>query len=124
MSRKQSSTTAVVHRGPGGRGAGLDRDAIVDAAVAAMDRVGVDRFTVRGLASDLGVDSAALYWHFENKDAICRAVVEHIGAQLRVRVRRTGTPRARLARHLAAVRDHWRDHPSALELGRKYPPTA
>src|SRR5438552_542015 len=117
MSRKQSSTKAAPRRRPGGRGAGLDRDAIVLAAVAMMDRVGVDRFTIRGLAADLGVDSAALYWHFENKDAICRAVVEHIGAQLRVTAKKTGTPRARLEHHLAAVHDHWRDHPSAVELG-------
>ena len=123
MSRKQTETTPG-RRGRGGRGAGLDREAIVGAAAAMMDRDGVSGLTVRRLAAELGVDSAALYWHFRGKDDICRAVVEHIGAQLRVTVRRAGTPRTRLEHHLLAIHDHWRRHPSALELSRRYPPTA
>jgi len=114
---------ATTGRRPGGRGAGLTREQIVQAAITLMDGEGVDALTVRGLARALDVESAALYWHFASKDDICRAVVEEISAQIRVETSTKGTPRARLERHLGAIRDHWRRHPSGLELSRRFPPS-
>jgi AcrR family transcriptional regulator len=114
---------ATTGRRPGGRGAGLTREQIVQAAITLMDGEGVDALTVRGLARALDVESAALYWHFASKDDICRAVVEEISAQIRVETSARGTPRKRLEQHLAAIRAHWRRHPSALELSRRFPPS-
>lgn len=117
------STGTADRRRPGGRGAGLTRDQITRAAIALLDDEGTEALTIRRLARDLDVEPAALYWHFPNKDEICRAVVAEISAQLRVETATEGTPRQRLERHLAAIRAHWRRHPSGLELGRRFPPT-
>ena len=120
-SRTRSSVGA---RGPGGRGAGLTRVQIVERAIALMDEQGAAALTMRRLARELGVESPALYWHFENKDALCRAVVDTVGAQLQVATVTGGSPRRRLEHHFTAIRDHWREHPSVLELSRSYPPSA
>jgi len=123
-SQTDRSRSSRGRRAPGGRGAGLDREQIVEQAIALMDAEGASALTVRRLAGDLGVESAALYWHFASKDELCRAVVDTVGARLRVATVTTGTARERLEHHFAAVRDHWRQHPSVLELSRRYPPSA
>ena len=97
---------------------------IVERAIALMDEQGAAALTMRRLARELGVESPALYWHFESKDALCRAVVDTIGAQLQVATVTGGSPRRRLEHHFTAIRDHWREHPSVLELSRSYPPSA
>jgi AcrR family transcriptional regulator len=127
MPPSQTSPTrssAGARRGPGGRGAGLTRVQIVERAIALMDEQGATALTMRRLARELGVESPALYWHFESKDALCRAVVDTVGAQLQVATVTGGSPRRRLEHHFTAIRDHWREHPSVLELSRSYPPSA
>jgi AcrR family transcriptional regulator len=111
-------------RRPGGKGAGLTRGQILDAAIELMDGDGAGSLTMRALAARLGVESPALYWHFAGKDEICRAVVDAIGSQLRHEVATTGTPQEQLVHHLAAIRHHWLEHPSALELSLRFPPSA
>jgi AcrR family transcriptional regulator len=123
-SQTHRSRSSGSGRGPGGRGAGLDREQIVDRAIALMDAEGAGALTIRRLAGDLGVESAALYWHFASKGDLCRAVVDAVGARLRVATVTTGTARERLQYHFTAIRDHWRRHPSVLELSRQYPPSA
>ena len=110
-------------RPPGGRGAGLTREQIVEAAIALMDEEGVDAMTVRALARRLGVQSPALYWHFAGgKDEICEAVVAEISGMVEV-TPDDGPPLDALTRHVASIREHWLAHPSALELSRRFPPT-
>jgi AcrR family transcriptional regulator len=89
-----------------------------------MDRDGTAALTMRGLARELGVEPPALYWHFAGKDDLCRAVVDSVADTLLVRTSSRGTPRRRLEHHFAAIRDHWRAHPSVLELSREFPPSA
>jgi AcrR family transcriptional regulator len=89
-----------------------------------MDAEGASALTMRRLARALGVEPAALYWHFRNKDELCHAVFDDVSAQLEVASATSGPPRARLEHHFTAIRDHWRRHPSVLELSRRYPPTA
>ena len=129
MARTASSprkvpSSATPRRGPGGKGAGLTRERIVEQGVALMDRDGAGALTIRGLARALGVEPPALYWHFAGKDDLCRAVVDSVADQLLVSTRGRGTPRRRLEHHFAAIRDHWRTHPSVLELSREFPPSA
>jgi AcrR family transcriptional regulator len=118
------TTSTATRRGPGGKGAGLTRERIVEQAVALMDRDGAGALTIRGLARALGVEPPALYWHFAGKDDLCRAVVDSVADQLLVSTRGRGSPRRRLEHHFAAIRDHWRTHPSVLELSREFPPSA
>src|SRR5262249_61643988 len=53
-----------------------------------------------------------------------RAVADPVGARPGIATVPTGTARERLEPHFAAIRDHWRRHPSVLELSRQYPPSA
>ena len=46
---------------------GLEREKVVQAALALLDEAGFDKLTLRRVADKLGVKAAALYWHFKNK---------------------------------------------------------
>ena len=48
----------------------LDRRAVVTAALALLNREGIDGLTLRSLARDLSVQAPALYWHFKNKQEL------------------------------------------------------
>ena len=49
---------------------GLDRRTVVRVALGLLDEVGLEGLTLRRLAGELGVKAPALYWHFENKQAL------------------------------------------------------
>ena len=49
---------------------GLTKAGIVQAALGLLDDAGMDGLTVRALASRLGVQAPALYWHVRNKQAL------------------------------------------------------
>ncbi|MGW1681261.1 TetR/AcrR family transcriptional regulator C-terminal domain-containing protein [Saccharopolyspora sp. NPDC002376] len=49
---------------------GLDRNSVVATALDLLDEVGLDGLTVRRLATELGVKSPALYWHFRDKQEL------------------------------------------------------
>ena len=61
-----------------GTSAGLDRARIAAAAVALVDRDGLERFGVRRLADDLGVDPMSIYHHIKGKEALLDAVSEAV----------------------------------------------
>jgi TetR/AcrR family tetracycline transcriptional repressor len=50
--------------------AALTKAAIVQAALDLLDEAGMDGLTVRALASRLGVQAPALYWHVRSKQAL------------------------------------------------------
>jgi AcrR family transcriptional regulator len=56
----------------------LDREAIVDAALALADADGLEAITLKRVADRFGVTAMALYWHFEDKDALLGAVGDRI----------------------------------------------
>jgi TetR/AcrR family transcriptional regulator, tetracycline repressor protein len=64
---------------PRRRGA-LDRERILDAALALVDADGLDGFTMRRLGAALGVDPMAVYHHIGGKRAIVLALVERVFA--------------------------------------------
>ncbi len=65
-----------------GRRVGLTRQRVVDAAVALIDRDGLDGFSLRRLAADLGVDPMSIYNHVANKDDLLDAVVGSFMAEI------------------------------------------
>ncbi|WP_242908585.1 TetR/AcrR family transcriptional regulator [Actinomadura terrae] len=65
-----------------GTSAGLDHARIAAAAVALVDRDGLDRFGVRRLADDLGVDPMSIYHHIKGKAALLDAVSEAVIAEM------------------------------------------
>ncbi|MFC8229844.1 TetR/AcrR family transcriptional regulator [Streptomyces sp. NPDC057287] len=65
-----------------GTSAGLDRRRIAAAAVALVDRDGLERFGVRRLALELGVDPMSIYHHIKGKAALMDAVSEAVLAEV------------------------------------------
>lgn len=62
--------------------AGLTRDSIAAAALALLDEVGVEGFSMRTLARRLGVDPMAAYRHVRNQQEVFDAVAERMLAEL------------------------------------------
>jgi AcrR family transcriptional regulator len=56
----------------------LNREIVVDRAVAVADREGLDAVTFRRLADELGVTPMALYWHVKSKDELLGAMGDRL----------------------------------------------
>ena len=57
---------------------GLNREAVVQAALAMLDTVGVDGLSMRALADRLEVKAASLYWHLRDKGQLLELVAEAV----------------------------------------------
>lgn len=60
----------------------LSQEAIVDAALAVLDREGVDGLSMRKVADALHTGAASLYWHVRNKEELLQLVFERVSATL------------------------------------------
>lgn len=58
----------------------LNRESVLKAALELLNEVGMDALTTRKLGERLGVQSPALYWHFQNKRALLDAMSARIAA--------------------------------------------
>lgn len=56
----------------------LSTPVIVDAAIALLDRDGLEAFSMRRLGAELGVDPMSIYHYLPNKDALFDAIVDEI----------------------------------------------
>src|SRR3954454_22471944 len=52
----------------------IEREKIIDAALALLNEVGLDQFSTRRLAERLGVQQPELYWHFKSKSTLLDAL--------------------------------------------------
>jgi TetR/AcrR family tetracycline transcriptional repressor len=68
-----------------GRAPRRSRDDVVAAALAILDAQGLPELTMRNLASRLGLQPSALYWHFPNKQTLLAAVADEIVSRTRSR---------------------------------------
>lgn len=80
----------------------VTREAIVESAFRLIEERGFDNFSMRSLATELGVFPATLYWHVGDRAQLLGLVEERWTAQIE------------LPEHL----HDWRDW--LLELGRRY----
>ena len=95
---------------------GLDREAVIEAALRIVDRDGIDGLTMRALGAELDVDPMAAYHHVPNKEAILDGVVEAVWTDIDVDVP-AGVPwQEQLAGAAHAVRAGLQRHPNALPL--------
>lgn len=89
----------------------LSRERILEAAVALADASGIDAVTMRGLASQLGVEAMSLYNHVANKDDLLDGVVEVIASEIEEPDASAGwrdaTRQRALAAHTALLRHPW-----------------
>jgi AcrR family transcriptional regulator len=60
----------------------LSRSRIAQAALAIVDREGLEALSMRRLGAELGVEGMAIYRHFPNKAAVLTGVVEVLLAEL------------------------------------------
>ncbi|NIH81315.1 TetR/AcrR family transcriptional regulator [Amycolatopsis viridis] len=107
-----------------GRAAGLDRQRIAAAAVALADRDGLERFGVRRLASELGVDPMSIYHHIPGKAALLDAMSEAVLAEMPP-VAEADLGWLEIARHTAhAYREIAYRHPRVFPLLATRPQTS
>ena len=59
-----------------------DRDSITATALRLLDDVGLPDLSMRRLATELGVQPSALYWHFASKQELLGAIAERILARI------------------------------------------
>ena len=60
----------------------VQRQDIIDAAMALLDEVGADGLTMRRLAAALRIQAPSLYWHFAGKQALLDAMADALLAEM------------------------------------------
>ncbi|GAA2314902.1 TetR/AcrR family transcriptional regulator [Streptomyces kunmingensis] len=63
---------------------GLDRDRITEATVKLLDAEGLAKFSMRRLASELGVTAMSVYWYVDTKDDLLELALDRVFAELTV----------------------------------------
>ena len=99
----------------------LKRGLILDAARKVFEADGLDGASLRAIAAAAGYTPAALYFHFESKEAIYAEVLRGSLADLEQAVNRsvarTKTPIDRLRAAAMAFFRYYSDNPRDLDLG-------
>ncbi|MCA9533496.1 MAG: TetR family transcriptional regulator [Myxococcales bacterium] len=94
----------------------LDREQVLASALALADRDGVERLTMRALATELGVSPMAVYWHFPNKAALVAELVDFVVNQYDVHPGEGGTLRERARKTFRTMYQGLHDHPGIIPL--------
>jgi AcrR family transcriptional regulator len=94
----------------------LNQDVIVKAAIAVIDSEGLAALTTGRLADALGVRPMSLYAHFQDKDAILKAVAAELFGRFRT-PERAGSDLELLGDMMRAYFTLLVDHPVLLQLG-------
>src|SRR3954452_12795622 len=99
----------------------LKRSLILDAARKVFEADGLDGASLRAIASAAGYTPAALYFHFESKEAIYAEVLRgslvSLGTAISRATLRAKTPADRLRAAAMAFFWHYDDNPRDLDLG-------
>ena len=102
-----------------GRRAGLDRDDVVECALAIVEVGGSEALTMRKLAAELGVTTTTIYWHVGSRDEVVIAVIERMSERQAEAAIEGATPRERV---MSAARQVWKsalDHPNVTSLAHQ-----
>ncbi len=94
---------------------GLNREAVIKAALGMLDAVGVDGLSMRALADRLGVKAASLYWHLRDKDQLLELVAESVLDRVTVPVAPPAW-RAQVATACDELAGFLREHPAAATV--------
>jgi AcrR family transcriptional regulator len=104
----------------------LSRERVLQAAVALADEAGLQAFSMRGLAQELGVVPMALYKHVANKEQLLDAMVDIVFSEIELPPedldwttamrRRAISTREALKRHSWAIGMMESRHPGAANL--------
>lgn len=100
----------------------LSRERIAVAALALIDRDGLDACSMRRLGSELGVEAMALYHHFASKGRLLDAVMDLLVREIELPPAGQAAPIERLRTALRSYRGIALRHPQAFPLlvGRRF----
>ena len=93
----------------------LTRERILHVGLHLIDAQGLEAFTMRKLASELGVDPMSMYRHFENKEALLDGVADVLWAEVKLPESETGWE-ALLRSFATSLRALAQTHPHAYVL--------
>lgn len=65
-----------------GRPRGLDRQAIVEAAIRVLDAEGLEAVTLRRVGGELGVAATSLYAYVDSKEALVELMLDHVMGEI------------------------------------------
>jgi TetR/AcrR family tetracycline transcriptional repressor len=94
----------------------LSREEVVRAALAIVDREGLEGFSMRKLGRELGVDPMAVYYYFPNKAAVLDGIVDAVNGEVALPQDRDAPWKTRLRDASHAYRRALRAHPHALPV--------
>lgn len=94
----------------------LNRQRVLEAALAVVDREGMDQLTIRRIGEELAVEGMSLYKHVADKDAVLDGIVELLWAELPASPDPDGDWRDALQQLAEGLRAVFRDHPRAAPL--------
>jgi AcrR family transcriptional regulator len=104
-----------------GAASGLKRGLILDAARKMFEAEGLDGASLRAIAAEAGYTPAALYFHFDSKEAIYAELltssIARLGETVDRAVARAGQPAERLRAAATAFFRFYADNPRDLDLG-------
>ena len=99
----------------------LKRELILDAARKVFETEGLDGASLRAIAALAGYTPAALYFHFESREAIyaevLRCSLANLGRVVNRSISRANTPIDRLRAAAMAFFRYYSDNPRDLDLG-------
>jgi AcrR family transcriptional regulator len=99
----------------------LKRELILDAARKVFETEGLDGASLRAIAALAGYTPAALYFHFESREAIyaevLRCSLANLGSAVNRSISRANTPIDRLRAAAMAFFRYYSDNPRDLDLG-------
>jgi AcrR family transcriptional regulator len=101
-------------RGPG-RPARLSREAIVEAALALLEREPAAALTVARIAAEVGAVPAALYRHFASVDELLDGVLGRVLGTVALEIRRAPWP-DQIRDWMTSLRAHLLRYPAVLPL--------
>jgi AcrR family transcriptional regulator len=89
---------------------------VLEAALAVVDREGLDHLTIRRLGIELGVEGMSLYKHVTDKDAVLDGIAELLWAEIPASPDPACEWRDALRQLAHGLRDVFRRHPLAAPL--------
>jgi TetR/AcrR family tetracycline transcriptional repressor len=94
----------------------LTRDAVVDRALALVDKSGLESLTMRKLATELGVTPMALYWHFRGKEELFVGLADRLWDEMDLTVDPDAPWTEQISGLLWSLLAVLRAHPAAPQL--------
>jgi TetR/AcrR family tetracycline transcriptional repressor len=114
----------VAQRGRTGRAGAADTgpvitvDKVLAMAMRMIEESGVDAFSMRKLAAELGVGTPTVYWHIGNRDELFNRLIEEITDQFGRISPRGRTPAERIASISNALLREVRARPQLIALSK------